>query len=1270
MICAVSGVLKASRKVEVHFVDFGNRELVECEELRDMPETILNDLPVQAVACSLYGVEQAGSVSMWSPADVDSFSDMVCDQLLEVCFMSAQNTNGHYLVHLLKDQENINRTFLRRINKLSPSYSSPSDMRAAGDASASVSVKSADSRGTENNNTVVTSKEFKYEACMAGEELVCVASYVVSPGQFYVHKNSETSRLESMMEQLNADSEKSATSVRTLNWSVGQPCRAMFAEDGRWYRAKILSMSAQHLTVDFVDYGNSDTVDRNAVMPLQSQYFSAPVHAVHCRLAGVVPVGGSDWSDDAAACFEELLGEATHAMKIVSVSEFTHTAELTSVALKLIDRGFARHKADPTAAALSSGRPSRAVDTRQTETQVKKRSSRDFEPAVPSAGGSFSSPVSAGDSSVFDTLSPGLSSSALLSYTALDVAVGSQQSVVVSWVVTPSEFYCQLTNNCSVIEKLSSDVRKTYQSARDLTMSAADCVAGRTCVAFYEPDQSWYRSRIISCESDRVKVFYVDYGNTEVLRVGQIRQATAQFTTSPAVQAVKCCVSDKLSSDWTRQEITAFDRAVTAPRLNCKFIDKRDDGYMVELLDQSGRNVTSELRAESTTGAVAGKETVTSRVPVKTYVYECGLKVGDVAQLEVVHVADGSSVFSCHMVGQTDDLDKLMTELADDCERRPALSSFPGVGQPCAALYSDDGGWYRATVDSIAPDDANHRVVKFVDYGNVESCAVSSLRELDARFLRVPVRRVDCRLRRMTAASLDEVVDDLLAQQFTATVVSIDGSNVLTVDLKTAESGESFEVTHPELFTPPSVSLPITSPPENDVDVYVTHVISPSDFYIQPSSFESRLTDLAEQLTQCYDGDTGQELTMLDFTVGSVCCARYSADGSWYRAMIDSVMDDTVSVTFVDYGNSDAVSRSDVRQLTERFASIPACAWHCRLAVGPDSATCWTDTQQQSFADLTAAGEKLLACSFVSRSESPYPVILRDGEVNIGQELYCTVDVAVTEDDAAIVLSDLPVPDCPSDATEVCITSALSPSDFYVQLTSVDDELSQLADNLMNYYECIAGSECQLMSVDIGSVCCARYSADSAWYRALVTDVVSTDEVRVLFIDYGNTDIVSRSADVRPLRAKFRTKAPYVYHCALAGLSDRTSEDWSDEVKTRFIELTATEEEVPAVFTCEFVGCDSDSECHLVSLVSADGVDVCSMFADMSAVTDAVDVDRVTSLELGEETYRPADISASKYQVSHSSLSLSIVIIIIIIIICTFLSRRKDVTSEAAPVTV
>jgi survival-of-motor-neuron-related-splicing factor 30 len=54
------------------------------------------------------------------------------------------------------------------------------------------------------------------------------------------------------------------------------------------------------------------------------------------------------------------------------------------------------------------------------------------------------------------------------------------------------------------------------------------------------------------------------------------------------------------------------------------------------------------------------------------------------------------------------------------------------------------------------------------------------------------------------------------------------------------------------------------------------------------------------------------------FAVGTICEAKYSADGSWYKAKIDEILEGgKYNVTYVDYGNREVVSIADIRPLRD-----------------------------------------------------------------------------------------------------------------------------------------------------------------------------------------------------------------------------------------------------------------------------------------------------------------------------------------------------------------
>ncbi|KAJ6593999.1 hypothetical protein B0H19DRAFT_1246717 [Mycena capillaripes] len=75
---------------------------------------------------------------------------------------------------------------------------------------------------------------------------------------------------------------------------------------------------------------------------------------------------------------------------------------------------------------------------------------------------------------------------------------------------------------------------------------------------------------------------------------------------------------------------------------------------------------------------------------------------------------------------------------------------------------------------------------------------------------------------------------------------------------------------------------------------------------------------------------------------GDLVSAKFS-DGSWYRAKIRrvSALKKEAEVTFIDYGNQDTVSFSNIRPLDQKFRSLPGQAHEARLSfvklVGPES---------------------------------------------------------------------------------------------------------------------------------------------------------------------------------------------------------------------------------------------------------------------------------------------------------------------------------------------
>lgn len=104
---------------------------------------------------------------------------------------------------------------------------------------------------------------------------------------------------------------------------------------------------------------------------------------------------------------------------------------------------------------------------------------------------------------------------------------------------------------------------------------------------------------------------------------------------------------------------------------------------------------------------------------------------------------------------------------------------------------------------------------------------------------------------------------------------------------------------------------------------------------------------------------------------------------------------------------------------------------------------------------------------------------------------------------------------------KVNVVEILDCTHFFVHLAGDAEKLEELEKRMAAY------GEAQQTKPDntefkpkIGEICGAKFSADGLWYRAKVDKRNPDGSVEVLFVDYGNTDLV-QLADIRPTDAAF-----------------------------------------------------------------------------------------------------------------------------------------------------
>ncbi|KXJ83116.1 hypothetical protein RP20_CCG008727 [Aedes albopictus] len=184
----------------------------------------------------------------------------------------------------------------------------------------------------------------------------------------------------------------------------------------------------------------------------------------------------------------------------------------------------------------------------------------------------------------------------------------------------------------------------------------------------------------------------------------------------------------------------------------------------------------------------------------------------------------------------------------------------------------------------------------------------------------------------------------------------------------------------PREVLPPTIEKLKSSSTSNQLEVFVSAVISPSRFYLQlvgPQS--SELDILVDTMTQYYNQQDNRDLHQIRKPyLGQIVAAEFNADGKWYRAEVIAILPNefkpgevVLDLFFVDYGDNQYIKPSDVYELRPDFLALRFQAIECFLAhVEPNNVISSTTGEEEwdplaitRFEELTHAAQwrKLLS---------------------------------------------------------------------------------------------------------------------------------------------------------------------------------------------------------------------------------------------------------------------------------------------------------------------
>uniref|UniRef100_A0A8C8RW02 Tudor domain containing 6 n=1 Tax=Pelusios castaneus TaxID=367368 RepID=A0A8C8RW02_9SAUR len=398
----------------------------------------------------------------------------------------------------------------------------------------------------------------------------------------------------------------------------------------------------------------------------------------------------------------------------------------------------------------------------------------------------------------------------------------------------------------------------------------------------------------------------------------------------------------------------------------------------------------------------------------------------------------------------------------------------------------------------------------------------------------------------------------------------------------------------------------------------VSFLQDPSEFWLRLREHQLPFSQLMRSMSDFYSRAQKLDGTILEPQPGSLCCAKWKED-TYHRAIITSVLGNGVEVHLVDRGNTEMVEWYEVKELLPQFKELPALALKCCLAEVSPLGESWSKESVAHFKRTVQSKELMI--HVLGRQGDKYVIEVLDqsqtGEKNISKILsqggyvkfqganvpgtlqkLSTQDNIVPNYSEALIADDEPTAEMshlPSDSApdekninghlnlffsltqnyleikpgspyegqlevgstvQVTVSYVESPGYFWCQLSRNIQELKSLMAEIQEY--CKASAQPHHWP---NVICLAKYSEDEKWYRALIiSGVFSTEQVEVIYVDYGNKELVSVK-NLRSINANFLKLKAQAFRCSLYNLIQPKGHDpfvWDEKAIQAFQEFVDT----------------------------------------------------------------------------------------------------------------
>ncbi|XP_062372752.1 tudor domain-containing protein 7B-like [Sardina pilchardus] len=455
------------------------------------------------------------------------------------------------------------------------------------------------------------------------------------------------------------------------------------------------------------------------------------------------------------------------------------------------------------------------------------------------------------------------------------------------------------------------------------------------------------RAQVCEVTAEKVKVYYVDHGFSEMVGRDKILRLDEQFLKLP-FQASTCRLAGLSDFHTDSSVLKVLESQVCGHILLAEVVD-RGEVPMVVLYDTSQEddvNINALCLKSLQDNAMSHPLQVNS-----TYL-----------NVSVTNVCSDGTIFCqvpCRGLAKLKALFEKIESFISSQGSSELLVAKPFCGKICLARYQ--GKWSRVEITNLH----GSRVldILFVDLGLPASVEVIELREIPPLFLpaliTIPFQAFKCGLEELSVGegvwspnSIMWLRDTVLNMtDCSMRIARLDESKLVHIYLfpsnscQEVASSVNHQLLNSDLWSPsppppvprvhslaagdapfePSDRLvmpPVLEMPQvgQNIDVFVSVACHPGHFVVQPWEELYKLIVLMGEMILYYNRVQDDKTLVVEKNL--ICAAK--VDKNWHRVLVKGVLTNgLVSLYELDYGKHELVSSSQLRPLINEFRQLP-----------------------------------------------------------------------------------------------------------------------------------------------------------------------------------------------------------------------------------------------------------------------------------------------------------------------------------------------------------